>query len=43
MTKLKQLLERLKCDLHVLFLSKKLNRDATNNEDSIGNNDETMG
>ena len=28
MTKLKQCIERLKCDLHVLFLSKKLNKDT---------------
>jgi hypothetical protein len=39
MTKLKQCLERLKCDLHVLFLSKKLNKD----EDSIGNDDTGAG
>jgi hypothetical protein len=28
-SKLKQCLERLKCDLHVLFLSKKLNKEAS--------------
>ena len=38
MSKLRQCVERLKCDLHVLFLSKKLNRE-TNNDilDDSGN------
>jgi hypothetical protein len=32
-SKLKQCLERLKCDLHVLYLSKKLNKEASQMQD----------
>lgn len=39
--KLKQSLERLRCDLHVLYLSKKLNKESqmTNDEKDLSNHD----
>lgn len=39
--RLRQCIERLKCDLHVLFLSKKLNKD--NNQNDILDDSTSMG
>ena len=39
MGKLKQCLERLRCDLHVLYLSKKLNRDEDGTATTLNNQD----
>ncbi len=41
MGKLRQCLDRLKCDLHVLFLSKKLNKENSQfNDDSMANQED---
>jgi hypothetical protein len=38
LVKLKQALERLRCDLHVLYLSKKLNKES---QDEVGVNSDS--
>ena len=40
MSKLRQCLERLKCDLHVMYLSKKLNRSSNEDTAEDGGNQE---
>ena len=40
--KLKQALERLKCDIHVLQLSKKLNRENSTINDGTAEGEESM-